>query len=131
MSAKYLWVAGTALICTQLGFAGLTASGLHAQTVKDSSAPGRFAAVPTANGVLRLDSQTGSVSLCTTRLSKENADLRTAAASHAPPVSAPPQASARSNLPGDAEVDRALNIMERFVQRMMRIMKEDPSNNPI
>jgi hypothetical protein len=150
---RFFWIGGAAFICAQLGLAGLSQRAVHAQTVLDNKASGRFAAVPTANGMLRLDSQTGGVSLCTnvngvpecrsgpderaaleaeiTRLSHENADLRSALAGNPPSVSARPPTGSKSNAPSDSEVDRALNVMEKFVQRMMRLMKDDPSGNPI
>jgi hypothetical protein len=151
--ARFFLIAGAALICAQLGPAGLFLRAVQAQTVADSSTSGRFAAVPTANGVLRLDSQTGAVSLCTAvngvpecrsgpderaaleaeiaRLSKENADLRSTLAGNSPSLSAHPPTGSKSNPPSDGEVDRALSIMEKFVQRMMRIIKDDPSGHPI
>ena len=123
----------------------VAASAAHSQT-SDILAPpttenGRYSMTPTANGFLRLDTRTGTVSLCTVngasaecrtaaddraaltgeieRLAKRNAELETR--------TVPPAASRR--LPDDAEAQRAMDYAEQFMRRMMRIMR-DESKNP-
>lgn len=109
---------------------------------------GRFAMTPAGDGFLRLDTRNGGVSFCTVsggvaqcrssadersaleaeiaRLSDENAKLKTGTvgASAAP---GSPQASSApllSNLPKDADVDRALGLLDKVVRGIVRIMKE-------
>lgn len=105
---------------------------------------GRFTMTPAADGFLRLDTRSGGVSLCTVsggaaqcrssaderaaleaeiaRLSDENAKLKAGAG-----TAGGPQASSApflSNLPKDADVDRALGILDKVVRGMARMMKE-------
>ena len=109
--------------------------------------PGRFSMTPTPNGILRLDRQTGVVSRCETqagtfrcsvvpdertalqdeidRLTRENAALR--ARLDAPDTS--PKAS--PGLPSDAELDRALSLMERALRRFKDIMREPADAKPL
>jgi hypothetical protein len=152
MAMRTVLVRGAILIGAQIGLAGLLPTA-QAQPVLDNSPSGRFAAVPTTNGIMRLDQQTGAVSLCTNvngvpecrsgaderaaleaeiaRLSRENAELRSQLAGNAPSASAQPHSGPKLDVPSGSEIDRALNIMEKFVQRMMRMMKDDSSNSPI
>jgi hypothetical protein len=105
---------------------------------------GRYTMTPSPDGFLRLDTRTGAVSLCTsaagavqcrssadergaldqeiTRLSNENADLRKKLAAATDQA---PSAPLRNALPTDAEVNGALDQMEKFMRRMMRIMREE------
>jgi hypothetical protein len=121
----------------------VAASGLHAQT-SDILAPpatenGRYTMTPTTNGFLRLDTRTGSVSLCTVnggsaecraaaddraaltgeieRLAKRNAELETRAGR-----------DTSRRLPNDSEAQRAMDLAEQFMRRMMRIMRDEPKN---
>jgi len=102
--------------------------------------PGRFAMTPTGEGFLRLDTQSGAVSLCTIvdavpqcrsgpderaaleaeiqRLAHENARLKQQI--EAAQLAQDPSAK----LPDNATVDRAFDLAERFMRRMMRL-KED------
>ena len=117
------------------------APAVHAQT-SDILAPpasenGRYSMTPTTNGFLRLDTRTGTVSLCTVngasaecrtaaddraaltdeieRLAKRNAELETR--------TVPPASSRR--LPNDADAQRAMEFAEQFMRRMMRIMRDE------
>lgn len=103
---------------------------------------GRYSMTPVEGGFLRLDTRTGAVSLCKPsgdavecrmgasergalqdeidRLTKENADLKSRVAA-APPPAAPGRAR--------EEMDRALDAAERFMRRMMRIMREEAPEN--
>jgi hypothetical protein len=112
-----------------------------AETSKETA--GRYSMTPTAEGFLRLDTQTGTVSLCSVangtaqcrmaveerhtleteieRLSKENAELK---------AKPPEAASGRSTaLPSDEEVDKAISHAEKFMRRMLRIMREEASSD--
>lgn len=98
-----------------------------------------FSLQPVEGGFLRLDKSTGAVSFCTAkeglsvcrlgaderatmeaeieRLRAENARLKSAAA--------PP----RSTMPGEEEFERALSFTERFLRRIMRLFREESSND--
>jgi hypothetical protein len=140
------WLARVALL-----LACLSAGPGSAET--PPPAPGRFALAPTVDGVMRLDTETGVMSLCTiangapecrvgpderaaleaeiARLSRENAEMKSQLAGQSSPGSMRSPSGATSKLPPDEEVDRALQMMEKFVRQMMRIMKEDSTDNPI
>ena len=109
----------------------------------DESANGRYAMSPVAGGVLRLDTRTGQVSLCSVvageiqcragaderaaleaeinRLASENARLKSGAPSSAPSV-------------GETEEDRsfgrALDRAERFVKRMLQLFRDSGASPP-
>ena len=104
--------------------------------------PGRYTMTPTEGGFLRLDTQAGSVSFCTvkdglslcrasadekaaleaevSRLRRENAELRSKL-SDAP--TAQPKGS--SGVPSEEEFERTLSFTERFLRRMMKILREE------
>ena len=95
--------------------------------------PGRFSMTPTANGFLRLDKQTGAVSLCSVngtsaecraaaddrvalvdeidRLARRNAELE--------------KSQSRGALPSREDMGKALDYAEQFMRRMMRVMRSD------
>jgi hypothetical protein len=119
----------------------LLAASAVAQT---SGENGRFSMTPTEGGFLRLDTRTGEVALCRPkgdtvdcraapnessplaseidRLAKENAELKARLAGQAPP---PPPPGAEPPSRTQQEMDRALDYAERFMRRMMRIMREE------
>jgi hypothetical protein len=135
-------------VIVTLAFAALAASAFVAAPVlaqqADAEQNGRYTMTPAPDGFLRLDTRTGAVSLCTlvagavqcrasadergaldqeiTRLSNENADLRKKLAAATDQA---PSARLRNALPTDAEVNGALDQMEKFMRRMMRIMREE------
>ena len=104
---------------------------------------GRYTMTPAQGGFLRLDTRTGAVSLCSvtngavtctlsaderaamqaeiSRLAQQNAkletDLRTATKSTTQRL--------KEILPTDKDMDKALTYAEKFMRRMMRIMRED------
>jgi hypothetical protein len=113
----------------------------------------RYRMTPTPDGFLRLDSRTGAVSECKRgadgyqcrlvpdeqaaldkeidRLATENAELKERLGVAAPEKrerSARPDQ--RNLLPPKEEVDRALGMMETFLRRMMRILREE-SDKPL
>jgi hypothetical protein len=114
-------------------------TGLATPAVAQIEADGRFALQPVPDGVLRLDRRTGEVSFCRrdgetwacravaddrralneeiARLERENADLRRRA-ERRPLVEGPSM-----RLPSDAEIDEALGLMERFMDRARRMME--------
>lgn len=130
-----------------IAFAALTfAAPALAQDAATPGEPGRYTMSQTPDGFLRLDTRTGAVALCTTsgglatcrgapeergaleaeiaRLSKENADLKTKLAARA--------GGARSlDLPKDEDMDKALTFAEKFLRRMMRIMREEEPKDKI
>jgi hypothetical protein len=113
---------------------------------------GRFTMVPTADGFLRLDGRTGVVSQCVKReagfrcdaipderhalqdeidrLSRENAELRTRLEA-ATPSSGGATGKPAPSLPSDAELDRALSLMERALRRFKDIMREPQDGKPL
>ena len=105
---------------------------------------GRYSLQPTADGFVRLDTRTGTLSHCRAssegvqcrtspderaaldaeidRLTKDNADLRRKLATATDQA---PSARLRNALPTDEEVNRAMGWMESFMRRMMRLMREE------
>jgi hypothetical protein len=100
---------------------------------------GRYSMTPVEDGFLRLDTRTGAVAMCRLvngapecrlaaderaaleneigRLQAQNRDLRLKAPG--PGDVGPP-----SGLPSEQDMDKALSFAERFMRRMMRIMRE-------
>jgi hypothetical protein len=100
---------------------------------------GRYAITPAEGGFMRLDKETGAVAFCTAkdgialcragssetaaldaeivRLRKENTELKAQLA--APGVAAP------RGVPSEQELDRALSFTERFMRRILKIIRED------
>ena len=111
-----------------------------ARAAETDGQTGRYTMTPTANGFLRLDTQTGAVSLCAVkdagaecraaaddraalgdeieRLSKKNAELeaRVAGAGTRAPLNA---------LPSREDMGKAMDYAEDFMRRMMRLLRED------
>ena len=107
---------------------------------------GRFALDRVDNGVVRLDTRTGAMSLCQEkdgdlvcrmaaderaayeeqleRLEKRVASLETRMASNGPNLTPP-----REPLPSDAEVDRSIGIMERFMRSFFGLVEEFKSKD--
>ena len=101
---------------------------------------GRYSMTPAQDGFLRLDTRTGAVAMCRLvngapecrlaaderaaleneigRLQAQNKDLRLK-----PP--GPGDAGPPSGLPSEQDMDKALSFAERFMRRMMRIMREE------
>src|SRR5438445_1497920 len=99
---------------------------------------GRYSMTPVQDGFLRLDTRTGAVAMCRLvngapecrlaaderaaleneigRLQAQNKDLRLK-----PP--GPGDAGPPSGLPSEQDMDKALSFAERFMRRMMRIMR--------
>ncbi|MCJ8521661.1 hypothetical protein MUU54_23245 [Rhizobium tarimense] len=95
----------------------------------------RFQLERTENGLVRLDRQTGAVSLCQeangTLSCRMAADERTAYEQELDllekRVSALEERLAEAqtgDLPGEAEIEQSLSIMERFMRRFMEIIQE-------
>lgn len=133
-------VALAVLIC------GAFIAPVSAQTPADNalatSENNRFQMTPAANGFLRLDTRTGTVSLCTIsnaaaanafpecraaaddravlmaeidRLVKRNSELENAARIVRP----------LAGLPSKEDAGRALDMAEDFLRRMMRVMRDE------
>jgi hypothetical protein len=119
----------------------LATAALAQQPADPATENGRYSMTPVQDGFLRLDTRTGTVAMCRLvngapecrlaadertameneigRLQAENKQLRLKAPP-GPSAAAPP-----SNLPSEQDMDRALSFAERFMRRMMRIMRED------
>jgi hypothetical protein len=121
----------------------------HAQTATPDSENGRFTFNQVADGLLRLDTRTGQVSLCSkgtfgwacqtvpderaaleaeiARLQNENATLKKEMIARAVPLpgtSKPEQKSPLEfKLPSDADVDRLMTFMERIWRRLIEMVQ--------
>ena len=115
----------------------LIASCALAQTATEN---GRYSMTPVEGGFLRLDTRTGEVSMCRPagdnvqcraapddvaalqseidRLAIENAEMKSRLAAQSPAT--PPASRSRE------EMDRAFDYAERFMRRMMRVLRDDP-----
>ena len=132
-------------LCVASSLATPTGAANQAPPARDQ---GRYAMTPAEGGFLRLDTETGSVSFCSAkdgqsmcragvdeiagleaevaRLRQENAELKSKL-SGAP--AAQPKDS--SGLPSEEEFDRTLSYAERFLRRIMKILREEaPDNKP-
>ena len=98
---------------------------------------GRYSMTPAPNGFLRLDTRTGAVSLCT--VTGTSAQCRAAADDRAALTEEIERLAKRNTqlegpagtrvLPPADEMNRAMDVAEQFMRRMMRIMR-DESKNP-
>lgn len=120
----------------------LTAGLAAAQTPGAASVDGRFVLRETPDGLLRMDTRTGTMSLCTRqagtftcrlvaddraaldqeieRLKAENEALKRGGAT----ALARPNGDQGMTLPSDAEVDRALSLAERIWRRLRGMIRE-------
>lgn len=121
-----------------------------AQSLDADTQNGRYTMTPAPDGFLRLDTRTGAVSRCTLsgdsvqcrasadergalnqeidRLTRDNAELRRKLAEATDQA---PSARLRNALPTESEMNGALDMMEKFMRRMMNIMREDPKSDRI
>jgi|SRR5215207_814770 len=112
---------------------------------------GRYTLAPLEGGIVKLDTRTGALTECRRkgdalsctlvpderqplqdeidRLSRENADLRAQLGSKAPPAGN--TATPAPSLPSDAEIDRALSLMERFMRRFKDILRDEDDGKRI
>ncbi len=132
-------------------FAALVIAAAPGLAQTPSAAPatgdGRFVLRDTPDGLLRMDSRTGAISLCTRtagslacrlvpddraaleqeieRLKAENETLKRGGT----PAARPGQPGGEGlNLPSDAEVDRALSLAERIWRRLRGMIRESEEN---
>jgi hypothetical protein len=123
-----------------LALVSLATPALAQQSADPATAEnGRYSMTPVQDGFLRLDTRT--VAMCRLvngapecrlaadeRTAMENEIGRLQAENKTLRLKAPPGPSAAappSNLPSEQDMDRALSFAERFMRRMMRIMRED------
>ena len=131
----------------------LAAAAAHAQGVTPDGENGRFSFTQVAEGLLRLDTRTGNVSLCSkreagwacqvvpderavlegeiARLQGQNGALKREMIARGVPLPAPPQAQAdkpparpRVDLPSDAELDRVMTFMEKVWRRLLDMVDD-------
>lgn len=123
----------TPILCVALLTAGLSPRPLLAE----EAAAGRFQLQPTEGGVVRLDTRTGAMTLCRNSngelICRMAADERAAyeeeldriekrvAALEGRPAAATGSTTAA---PSDAEIDRSITIMERFMRSFMGLVDE-------
>jgi hypothetical protein len=109
---------------------GLTCASALAQT---ADAPRRM--YPTQDGFLEVDAKSGAITECKrsrdgyqcTVVSQGDALLKEGPEAQTPAPATPPQAPSRRQGaigPTDDEIDRALDVMERFLRRLMGIIRE-------
>ena len=133
------------LLCGALSLATASRAENSAPPAGDQ---GRYAITPAEGGFLRLDTQTGAVSFCSakdgqsvcragpdeiaalgaevSRLRQENAELKGKLAGAA---AAQPRDS--SSVPSEEEFDRTLSFTERFLRRIMKVLREEaPDSKP-
>jgi hypothetical protein len=90
---------------------------------------------PTQDGFLELDPRSGAITECKraqdgyrcTRVTEGDALLKEEPGPQAQAPATPPQppaAAPRPTGPSDQEIDRALDVMERFLRRFMDIVRE-------
>ncbi len=106
----------------------------------------RYSMTPTQGGFLRLDKQTGAVSFCTVEagqsvcqagqderaaLEKEVAELKRENAEMRAGRELSHDQSGASTLPKEEEFERALSFAERFIRRMVRVLKEESASDRI
>lgn len=125
--------------------------GVAAQTPKsvESSDNGRFSMVPAGDGFLKLDTRTGQTSLCRVEggvarcqiAADERQAYETEIARLTKEVQAQKDgksATDKSAKPGEDEswgpyaqrnLDRALDYAEKFIRRMMQIMREETNRS--
>jgi hypothetical protein len=124
------------------------AQGSPPPAAQQAERDGRYSMTPAPDGgFLRLDTRTGAVSHCRTgetgvqcragaderaalqaeidRLAKENEDLRRKMAQTGPGD------RLRNALPSDEEVNKALSWMEQLMRRIMRVLRDDPTQDRI
>lgn len=107
-------------------------------------APGRYQIAPTPSGIVRLDTQTGAMTLC-----RDEGDLLTCDGTAAVRGVKPEEVKALENriaalekalkdsqipqksaLPDQAEIDRSLSIMEQMMRRFMGLAEEWSRDHP-
>jgi hypothetical protein len=108
---------------------GLTGASALAQT---ADAPRRM--YPTQDGFLEVDAKSGAITECKrsrdgyqcTVVSQGDALLKEAPEAQTPAPATPQAPSRRQGAigPTDDEIDRALDVMERFLRRFMGIIRE-------
>ena len=138
------------VIVTGLATIAAGVSPALAQSLETDTQNGRYTMTPAPDGFLRLDTRTGIVSRCTLkgdgvqcragadergalneeidRLTRDNADLRRKLAEATDQA---PSARLRNALPTETEMNSALDVMEKFMRRMMRVFREEPAGDRI
>jgi hypothetical protein len=87
---------------------------------------------PTQDGFLEVDPRSGAITECKRapdgyhceRVTEGDALLKEDAPRAQVPAPPPPAAERRPTGPSDEEIDRALDVMERFLRRFMGIVRE-------
>jgi hypothetical protein len=98
-------------------------------------APDRARTYPTQDGFLEVDPRTGAITECKRapdgyrcqRVTEGDVLLKEDSGPQAQAPSVPrqpPNAGRRSVTPSEEEIDRALDVMERFLRRFMDIVRE-------
>lgn len=133
---------------TLLLAAALLVAGTTGALAADTEAAGRYTLTPSANGYIRLDTQTGQVSECTgdraalichstaderqalqgeiDRLTTENETLKKQLADQAaaPSLQSSQDPQGQVTIPSDKDVDKAFNFLERMIKRFKGLIEE-------
>ena len=107
-------------------FVALPVTAVHAQEAE------RFRLERTGSGFARIDTATGEVSTCTERggqlVCRMAADERSALQARLDELEARVEtleaSGTRGGLPSDAEIDRAIGMMERFMRGFVGIVRD-------
>ena len=95
-----------------------------AQTAAPDSENGRYSFNQVADGLLRLDTRTGQVSLCA------NLPLPGGIAG-APSAEQQRELNLKVPLPSDAEIDRVMSAFEKMWRRLVDMVQKTPNSDRI
>ena len=139
----------------------LALGGAQAQTATPDSENGRYSFSAVPDGMLRLDTRTGAVSLCAkqaagwacnmvpdertaleneiARLQRENGTLKKDMLARGLPLpggvasapSSPRELNLKVPLPSDAEIDRVMSAFEKMWRRLQEMVQKSPNGDRI
>jgi hypothetical protein len=114
--------------------AGLIVTALACTSALAQTTESRRRMYPTQDGFLEVDPRTGGITECKRgqdgyrceRVTDSDVLLKEEQGpqAQAPAAPRPPSTAPRTPGPADEEIDRALDVMERFLRRMMGIVRE-------
>jgi hypothetical protein len=150
-AAHTTWRAsGVTAVCLLLAAVASASLTAHAQSTLPAGSPGRFTMHPADGGVLRLDTQTGVLSMCRQsggswscammpddraavtdeieRLKAENRELNSAVKRLEDMAGVPAEPGAKSKpiagLPTEEELDKAMSYVQRMLKKFKDKIKE-------
>ena len=138
-------------VAVALAACGLGVGSALAEAPMPAGSPGRFTMIPADGGVLRMDTETGAISMCrsaagawsctmlpddraaladeVTRLKSENEDLKSSVKrledmAGLPPADGAAKPQGRLQLPTEEDVDKAMTYVERMLKKFKDKLKE-------